>query len=122
MFSFSYLLIFSFLDFHLVALLLFFYFFFCLLFFFMFLFFFVFLYLFFFFFFFFFSSRRRHTRCSRDWSSDVCSSDLTIYGQAFSPTTISTSVPVQVGSGRITVATAAGTAVSSADFFVPPSP
>src|SRR6266436_9503952 len=29
-----------------------------------------------FFFFFFFSSRRRHTRCSRDWSSDVCSSDL----------------------------------------------
>src|SRR5205809_4015893 len=24
---------------------------------------------------FFFSSRRRHTRCSRDWSSDVCSSD-----------------------------------------------
>src|SRR2546429_4330427 len=26
--------------------------------------------------FFFFSSRRRHTRCSRDWSSDVCSSDL----------------------------------------------
>src|SRR3989449_5893683 len=28
--------------------------------------------------FFFFSSRRRHTRCSRDWSSDVCSSDLTL--------------------------------------------
>src|SRR5690554_5137267 len=28
------------------------------------------------FFFFFFSSRRRHTRCGRDWSSDVCSSDL----------------------------------------------
>src|SRR2546429_2668136 len=27
---------------------------------------------------FFFSSRRRHTRCSRDWSSDVCSSDLTL--------------------------------------------
>src|SRR5207249_7246907 len=31
----------------------------------------------FFFFFFFFSSRRRHTRSKRDWSSDVCSSDLT---------------------------------------------
>src|SRR6266699_3486757 len=30
--------------------------------------------------FFFFSSRRRHTRCGRDWSSDVCSSDL-ILGQ-----------------------------------------
>src|SRR5437868_9117245 len=30
----------------------------------------------FFTFFFFFSSRRRHTRSKRDWSSDVCSSDL----------------------------------------------
>src|SRR5215475_13627023 len=28
--------------------------------------------------FFFFSSRRRHTRFSRDWSSDVCSSDLSL--------------------------------------------
>src|SRR5688572_22577483 len=32
----------------------------------------------FFFFFFFFSSRRRHTRFDCDWSSDVCSSDLTL--------------------------------------------
>src|SRR6266498_3620700 len=31
-------------------------------------------------FFFFFSSRRRHTRCGRDWSSDVCSSDLRASG------------------------------------------
>src|SRR5690554_7023166 len=30
---------------------------------------------------FFFSSRRRHTRCGRDWSSDVCSSDLQGGGQ-----------------------------------------
>src|SRR5205085_8400322 len=30
-----------------------------------------------FFYFFFFSSRRRHTRFDCDWSSDVCSSDLT---------------------------------------------
>src|SRR6266511_4540575 len=30
--------------------------------------------------FFCFSSRRRHTRFSRDWSSDVCSSDLGPYG------------------------------------------
>src|SRR5690606_8764867 len=40
-------------------------------------------------FFFFFSSRRRHTRFSRDWSSDVCSSDLLNfqYGDyTFSPT------------------------------------
>src|SRR5690349_25074628 len=28
---------------------------------------------------FFFSSRRRHTRSLRDWSSDVCSSDLLIH-------------------------------------------
>src|SRR5206468_7856333 len=27
---------------------------------------------------FFFSSRRRHTRSDRDWSSDVCSSDLAL--------------------------------------------
>src|SRR3712207_7313667 len=31
-------------------------------------------------FFFFFSSRRRHTRYWRDWSSDVCSSDLVAVG------------------------------------------
>src|SRR5206468_8097071 len=29
--------------------------------------------------FFFFSSRRRHTRSDRDWSSDVCSSDLSAF-------------------------------------------
>src|SRR3989442_6472438 len=32
---------------------------------------------------FFFSSRRRHTRCGRDWSSDVCSSDLTDFQVPF---------------------------------------
>src|SRR5699024_11256904 len=31
---------------------------------------------------FFFSSRRRHTRSKRDWSSDVCSSDLHRTGHA----------------------------------------
>src|SRR5690606_31834200 len=31
---------------------------------------------------FFFSSRRRHTRFSRDWSSDVCSSDLALEPRA----------------------------------------
>src|SRR5207253_7564487 len=31
---------------------------------------------------FFFSSRRRHTRWPRDWSSDVCSSDLAPAGRA----------------------------------------
>src|SRR5207253_3989532 len=37
---------------------------------------FVFSFFLFYYFFFFFSSRRRHTRWPRDWSSDVCSSDL----------------------------------------------
>src|SRR5699024_11945767 len=36
----------------------------------------IFLFMFFNIYFFFFSSRRRHTRSKRDWSSDVCSSDL----------------------------------------------
>src|SRR5690554_7043720 len=36
-------------------------------------------------FFFFFSSRRRHTRCGRDWSSDVCSSDLGFYNLGYDP-------------------------------------
>src|SRR2546429_1972103 len=36
---------------------------------------------------FFFSSRRRHTRCSRDWSSDVCSSDLDEPTASLDPTT-----------------------------------
>src|SRR5687768_18097199 len=36
---------------------------------------------------FFFSSRRRHTRCSRDWSSDMCSSDLLDQRQAEAPHT-----------------------------------
>src|SRR3712207_8261183 len=33
--------------------------------------------------FFFFSSRRRHTRYWRDWSSDVCSSDLKLKFEAY---------------------------------------
>src|SRR5215813_8715457 len=40
------------------------------------------------FFFFFFSSRRRHTRCGRDWSSDVCSSDLTTRTFAYTNHTV----------------------------------
>src|SRR5699024_12071884 len=35
--------------------------------------------------FFFFSSRRRHTRSKRDWSSDVCSSDLFINASLLVP-------------------------------------
>src|SRR5687768_18124335 len=60
---------------------------------------------------FFFSSRRRHTRCSRDWSSDVCSSDLT-------PTTVQKTFNLtgqvggevgQLGYGGASVATGAAT-------------
>src|SRR3712207_7315714 len=39
------------------------------------------------FFFFFFSSRRRHTRYWRDWSSDVCSSDLPASTGSVTPVT-----------------------------------
>src|SRR5438876_11289878 len=38
------------------------------------------------FFFFFFSSRRRHTRWTGDWSSDVCSSDLSSVAVRAAPT------------------------------------
>src|SRR5450432_2490782 len=44
--------------------------------------------------FFFFSSRRRHTRSDRDWSSDVCSSDLlALRERLFPPLFASTTVP-----------------------------
>src|SRR3712207_9583497 len=39
--------------------------------------------------FFFFSSRRRHTRYWRDWSSDVCSSELAVPRRFFATTGIS---------------------------------
>src|SRR6266511_5814308 len=46
--------------------------------------------------FFFFSSRRRHTSFSRDWSSDVCSSDLASERSRTVPT--NTQVPPAPGS------------------------
>src|SRR5690242_21401442 len=46
---------------------------------------------------FFFSSRRRHTRLTCDWSSDVCSSDLeprvTAYAQDLAPRAILVNIP-----------------------------
>src|SRR5207249_6451768 len=51
---------------------------------------------------FFFSSRRRHTRSKRDWSSDVCSSDL--------PELVMVSDP-QVDEQAVIEATNAGIAV-----------
>src|SRR5438034_7109903 len=47
----------------------------------------------FFFLFFFFSSRRRHTRSLCDWSSDVCSSDLTGRGRQKSSSSWSRDTP-----------------------------
>src|SRR2546422_9845818 len=52
-------------------------------------------------FFFFFSSRRRHTRCSRDWSSDVCSSDNSKY-QLQSGTHRLRQIPLPASRGLIT--------------------
>src|SRR5437762_8911145 len=61
-------------------------------------FFFFFFYFAYFFFFFFFSSRRRHTRYIGDWSSDVCSSDLTGTFTLRLRSSESTSIPVMSGS------------------------
>src|SRR5215469_17834444 len=55
--------------------------------------------------FFFFSSRRRHTRSLRDWSSDVCSSDLVLGGVAKA---------TEVGALTIGISCTAGSALSSA--------
>src|SRR3989442_5397072 len=43
---------------------------------------------------FFFSSRRRHTRCGRDWSSDVCSSDLLWRRWRFQSATAISAIPM----------------------------
>src|SRR5204862_3364389 len=51
-------------------------------------------------FFFFFSSRRRHTRSLRDWSSDVCSSDLAV-AQRGALGSVSVPVPGGVAEHRI---------------------
>src|SRR6266704_5014370 len=47
-------------------------------------------------FFFFFSSRRRHTRSKRDWSSDVCSSDLGQYAYIGGVAKVTKDVPPYV--------------------------
>src|SRR2546421_7144399 len=73
-------------------------------------------------FFFFFSSRRRHTRSDRDWSSDVCSSDLIGIAQQGMPfaEAARTYTLLTVGDGLVAqvpaliVSTAAGLLVSKA--------
>src|SRR6266699_5467038 len=49
---------------------------------------------------FFFSSRRRHTRCGRDWSSDVCSSDLEGVGFAIPSNTVSSIAAQLISNGK----------------------
>src|SRR6478672_5116276 len=49
-------------------------------------------------FFFFFSSRRRHTRSDRDWSSDVCSSDLPALTRLATDSTVMGAVTVMIDS------------------------
>src|SRR5690349_23687817 len=51
----------------------------------------------FFIFFFFFTSRRRHTRSLRDWSSDVCSSDLRPVARLEFDDDVASSAPTNAG-------------------------
>src|SRR5699024_2624001 len=69
-----------------------------------------------------FSSRRRHTRSKRDWSSDVCSSDLDaiIFSTLFATTAVSTPIiPITEISGNIP--TALSTFVPSRYWTIIPS-
>src|SRR5260370_19661685 len=51
---------------------------------------------------FFFSSRRRHTRFKCDWSSDVCSSDLSEIGDThFKSRTLDTTWPAEGGAAGL---------------------
>src|SRR5437868_9102355 len=50
--------------------------------------------------FFFFSSRRRHTSSKRDWSSDVCSSDLAPLSIAAKERLAGKLIPVSVAAGE----------------------
>src|SRR5699024_9540377 len=59
---------------------------------------------------FFFSSRRRHTRSNRDWSSDVCSSDLfvSIYPDINPAEPLGPSIPERIGFACATAVLAFG--------------
>src|SRR5437867_7670271 len=64
---------------------------------------------------FFFSSRRRHTRSYGDWSSDVCSSDLSRLGEAIVPALpVEAGVLVDAGAAGIAAARAIGDVVVEA--------
>src|SRR5271163_4515404 len=52
---------------------------------------------------FFFSSRRRHTRSDRDWSSDVCSSDLLQAAETFVDPSAAAALAIDLGDLRSAV-------------------
>src|SRR3712207_2422 len=70
---------------------------------------------------FFFSSRRRHTRYWRDWSSDVCSSDLEAANQAGYPTTFDINGEQQEGFGRMDMTVKNGVRWSAANAYLRPA-
>src|SRR2546428_6165371 len=73
--------------------------------------------------FFFFSSRRRHTRSDRDWSSDVCSSDLWLNSTYQGVITARACASVKVCAEAITgIVTTAAVATSWASLFIASSP
>src|SRR5690606_40510148 len=59
------------------------------------------------------SSRRRHTRFSRDWSSDVCSSDLLVERQMHIASTARLCLLIATPSGAIAQDSAAISRLSS---------
>src|SRR3712207_9468710 len=90
---------------------------------------------------FFFSSRRRHTRYWRDWSSDVCSSDLAASGAPSPLIARTTKVPAAAltdsPAGRVRTASSSAARIGGAAsqnrppltgegvytlFFTPPAP
>src|SRR6266498_3052073 len=72
---------------------------------------------------FFFSSRRRHTRCGRDWSSDVCSSDLEYVASEFPRVNANAAsaktIVLHLGNGSSMCAMEAGRSVATTMGFTP---
>src|SRR3712207_4274059 len=68
--------------------------------------------------FFFFSSRRRHTRYWRDWSSDVCSSDLIIPNVVLFPTPLPAKIPILCPSPQVKKPSIALTPVGNISFIL----
>src|SRR6266498_4510644 len=66
---------------------------------------------------FFFSSRRRHTRCGRDWSSDVCSSDLRAWMIQLPPMNLYGALLFQVTGQQLSVAATRRTLARIEDLF-----